>query len=284
MTRMALSSIQLEAFLAVAQNRSFTKAASQLNITQSALSQRVMNLEEELETALFIRDKAGIRLTQKAEELVRLCICKNSLEDEFLFDLKEKNLAGVVRIGGFSSVMHSVVLQSLARLFAKNGNLKLQLVVDELYNLSDRLRRGEIEYLISTKDEKREDIEKIELGREKNVLAQKRGYDGNEIYLDHDEYDHVTNDYLKLARKRPKVMVRRYLGNVNGLLEGVRLGFGRAVLPLHLIKDHREFEILNPGTVYEIPVYLYFYAQPYYTKLHSAVVAELEKNVAPLLG
>src|SRR4051812_42865459 len=102
---MSLSSLQLDAFLTVAQTLNFTKAADQLHITQSALSQRIMKLEEELETSLFIRDRAGLKLTEAAQDLIRYCRCKNSLEDEFLSGLRDASLAGVIRIGGLSSLM-----------------------------------------------------------------------------------------------------------------------------------------------------------------------------------
>ncbi|MCO4756243.1 MAG: LysR family transcriptional regulator, partial [Bacteriovoracaceae bacterium] len=45
---MSLSSLYLDAFYAVVQNGSFTNASKALAITQSALSQRVLNLENEL--------------------------------------------------------------------------------------------------------------------------------------------------------------------------------------------------------------------------------------------
>ncbi len=49
---MQLSARQLEAFLAAAQLRNFTKAASRLHLTQSALSQRIQKLEDVLDTCL----------------------------------------------------------------------------------------------------------------------------------------------------------------------------------------------------------------------------------------
>jgi DNA-binding transcriptional LysR family regulator len=60
---MGLQTAQLEAFEEVAKLRNFSKAAKALHITQSALSQRIINLESELEVALFIRDPSGLRLT-----------------------------------------------------------------------------------------------------------------------------------------------------------------------------------------------------------------------------
>jgi DNA-binding transcriptional LysR family regulator len=269
---MALSSLQLDAFQAVAQTMNFTKAANLLHITQSALSQRILNLEQELETSLFIRDRAGLRLTETGTELVRYCRCKSSLEDEFLAGLKGAGLSGTVRIGGFSSVMQSVILPSLAGLFEKNPGLKLQMIVDEIGNLPARLHRGEIDLMVLDRREAREDLERIPLGKERNVLVQKRKYRGPDVFLDHDEADSTTLDYLRLTGRRPKKIERRYLDNVHAIIEGVRYGLGRAVLPEHLIAADKDFEILQPSAVLEIPVYLYFYVQPYYSRLHTEAV------------
>jgi len=281
---MGISSLQLDAFLAVAQTLNFTKAAEQLFITQSALSQRVMNLEKDLETTLFIRDKAGLRLTEKAHDLVRYCRCKNSLEEEFISGLKSSELAGTVRIGGFSSVMQSVILPSLSPLFETHSKLKLQMIVDEMDNLPHLLHRGEIDYMVSTQTEARQDVERILLGAEQNVLVQKKKYKGPEVFLDHDENDKITFEYLKHSGRRLKNIERRYMDNVYGLLEGVRQGFGKAVLPKHLLPEDKSLEILQPQIVLNIPVYLCFYSQPYYSKLHLKTLEALTQNAKNYLG
>ncbi len=81
---MTFSSSHLEAFFAVSQTLNFTQAASKLHITQSALSQRILNFEKELGLTLFIRDRAGLRLTETANKIVRYCQQKNNLEIEVL--------------------------------------------------------------------------------------------------------------------------------------------------------------------------------------------------------
>ncbi|MFM8314231.1 MAG: LysR family transcriptional regulator, partial [Deltaproteobacteria bacterium] len=70
---MSISSSQLDAFFACSQTGNFTKAAKLLHLTQSALSQRILNLEGELQTTLFIRERNGIRLTSAGRELVQYC-------------------------------------------------------------------------------------------------------------------------------------------------------------------------------------------------------------------
>ena len=60
----------LRYFIAIAQYGSFTKAAERLLISQPTLSRQILELEEELGTQLFIRDKKSLRLTEDGELLL----------------------------------------------------------------------------------------------------------------------------------------------------------------------------------------------------------------------
>src|SRR5256885_12960420 len=61
----------LSAFLAVAEARSFTKAAKQLNVSQSALSHAVRGLEEEIGVRLLARTTRSVAPTDAGEEFLR---------------------------------------------------------------------------------------------------------------------------------------------------------------------------------------------------------------------
>jgi DNA-binding transcriptional LysR family regulator len=62
--------LQLEHFLAVVEERTFTRAAERVSRTQPAVSQSVKKLEEELGTALFVRDMHDVSLTEAGKVLV----------------------------------------------------------------------------------------------------------------------------------------------------------------------------------------------------------------------
>ena len=284
---MALSSIQLEAFYSLAQTGNFTKAAEKLHVTQSALSQRIMNLESDLETTLFIRDRAGLRLTPTGEDLLRYCQTKNSFEEEFLASLKSQSsseLSGVVRVAGFSSVMRSVIIPSLAPLAQKNPHVQLQFMTREMDDLLPLLKRGEVDFVLNDRADDREELETASIGKEHNVLVERHGYAGADVYLDHDDKDPVTMRYLKLAKiKTDGKIARHFVDDVYGILDGVRLGLGRGVLPRHIVRDEKKLSILQPRTVLEIPVVLHFFRQPYYSRLHHAVVKELREHTPQFL-
>src|SRR5256885_6384028 len=61
----------LSAFLAVAEERSFTKAAKRLNVSQSALGPAVRGLEEQIGVRLLARTTRSVAPTDAGEELLR---------------------------------------------------------------------------------------------------------------------------------------------------------------------------------------------------------------------
>ncbi len=282
----SLSSLYLDAFAAVAQTRSFSRAADKIHITQSALSQRVLKLEEELEATLFIRDRAGVQLTEVGHELLRYCQSKEGLEEEFLSHMRSKGrneLSGEIRIGAFSSVARSVILPSLSSLLRENPLVRLNLVIRELRDLPDLLRRSEIDLMILDHRLDKDGLEAVPLGFERNVLVQRRGAQVPDIYLDHDEEDLVTRKFLRLAGKKVAKLERRYLNDVYGLLDGVRHGIGRAVLPKHLLSDAKDVVIVDPGTELKIPVVVHYYTQPYYTRLQTQALEALKSGASKIL-
>jgi DNA-binding transcriptional LysR family regulator len=107
---------QLEAFLAVARDKGFSRAAERLHKTQPAVSQAISKLEEDLGEALFDRSKrdgtltdAGSLLVQYAEELLNV---RNSAR-RALKDLRQNNTGKLsIAANEFTSLYLLPILQS----------------------------------------------------------------------------------------------------------------------------------------------------------------------------
>lgn len=270
----------------VTQILNFTKAAQKLNITQSALSQRIQNLEAELGTTLFIRDRAGLKLTETAVKLLRFCQTKKTLEEELLSQIKSRNpkeLVGTLSLGGFSSITSSVLIPALAEFLKRHPQIHLSIHSKEIADLIDMLKLGEIDFMILDDRLDKVELERIPLGFEKNVLVEARDYHGGDVFLDHDENDSTTVNYFKKYRRQTKNIKRIYLDDIHGILAGLKNGLGRAIVPLHLIKNEKSLLVVNPKDVLEIPIFLYYYSQPFYSQLHQAIVTELTTKVKTML-
>ena len=83
-------------FYVIAKNKNITKAASELNISQPAISRMLKTMEDQMNTKLFIRQSKGVILTQEGKELYRL-IGENissiiKAENDFTKIIKDKTL------------------------------------------------------------------------------------------------------------------------------------------------------------------------------------------------
>jgi len=85
----------LKAFVAVADSRSFTRAATQLNRTQSAVSMQIKRLEERIGVELFNRTKASVDLSSAGEGLLGYARRILTLNDEAIGKLRERKVEGV---------------------------------------------------------------------------------------------------------------------------------------------------------------------------------------------
>lgn len=119
MTASALDPDLLKAFLAVAEQRSFTRAAATLNRTQSAVSVQIRRLEERLGTELFQRTRAGVALTAAGDELLVYARRLLDLNAEAVDALRTRKHDAVVRLGVMDDYGTIVIPPLLAR-FAKN--------------------------------------------------------------------------------------------------------------------------------------------------------------------
>ena len=276
---MKLNSSQLEAFFAIAKLLNFTIAAETLFVTQSALSQRIAKLEEKLQTTLFIRDRTSIRLTEAGEQVLRYCQFNESIESELLLKLQDSkdDLAGVLRIGGFSSINRSLVIPSLKKIMNKNPRLSVQLITKEIKDLRLLLKSAEADYIFTDKMSDSPNKESLFLGFEENVLVKLKKGPDTEIYLDHDETDPTTKSYFSQNKIVFKPTNMRYLDDVYGLIDGVKNSYGKAVLPLHLIENEPSLEIIDPKKILKVPVYLHYFIQPFYRRVHSVILHDVRE-------
>ena len=122
----------LLAFLAVAKDRSFTKAAAKLGVSPSALSHTIRGLESRLGLRLLTRTTRSVSPTEAGERLLRTVgpwIEEIDAELEALSELREKP-AGSIRITAGEHAVHSVLWPKLAKFLRKYPDIKVELTVD----------------------------------------------------------------------------------------------------------------------------------------------------------
>lgn len=127
----------LTAFVVVAEERNFTRAALKLGLSQSALSGIVRRLEERLGVRLLARTSRSVAPTEAGERLVRtLTPMLRELDQSFveLSALREKP-AGTIRISSVEHAAKTIILPALAQLLSKYPDINVEVIVD--YGLVD---------------------------------------------------------------------------------------------------------------------------------------------------
>lgn len=119
MTASELDPDLLKAFLAVAEHRSFTRAADQLNRTQSAVSVQVRRLEQRLGTRLFQRTRSGVVPTAAGSELRAYAQRILALQAEAVSALHARKPEAVIRLGVMDDY-GTIVVPPLLASFGKN--------------------------------------------------------------------------------------------------------------------------------------------------------------------
>src|ERR1700727_1949832 len=111
----------LVSFLAVAREQSFTRAAAQLGVSQSALSQTMRGLETRLGIRLLTRTTRRVSPTEAGERLLRTVephFAGVDAELQAVTELRDKP-AGTIRITATENVAMSILLPALERFLPK---------------------------------------------------------------------------------------------------------------------------------------------------------------------
>lgn len=127
----------LSAFLIVARESSFTRAAAKLGISQSALSYTIKELEARLKLRLLTRTTRSVSPTAAGERLLRNVgprIAEIETELAALTELRERP-SGTIRITATEYATDAVLLPKLAKLLREYPDIKVEIVSD--YGLTD---------------------------------------------------------------------------------------------------------------------------------------------------
>jgi DNA-binding transcriptional LysR family regulator len=127
----------LQAFVAVGREKSFTKAAAKLGVSQSALSQTIRQLEERVGVRLLTRTTRSVSPTEAGERLLQTVAPRFEEIDAELravSELREKP-AGTIRITATEYATDTVLLPKLAKLLREYPDIHIEIIVD--YGLRD---------------------------------------------------------------------------------------------------------------------------------------------------
>jgi DNA-binding transcriptional LysR family regulator len=132
----------LAALVVVARERSFTKAAAKLAVSQSALSQTIRSLETRLGVRLLTRTTRSIAPTAAGERLLQTIAPRFEEIESALASLNElrDKPAGTIRITAGEHPALTVLQPALAKVLPQYPDIKVEIIVD--YGLTDIVAEG----------------------------------------------------------------------------------------------------------------------------------------------
>jgi DNA-binding transcriptional LysR family regulator len=130
-------------FLEIVKTGSFVRAAANLNVTQTAVSARVRVLEEQLDRQLFIRNKAGARLTPAGSQFLRyattLVQVWERARHQVAMPVGREN---VVTVGGEHNLWDPLLRDWLVWMRSECPNVAIRTQIDVPDRLIDQVQEG----------------------------------------------------------------------------------------------------------------------------------------------
>ena len=222
----------------------FTKASNEISISQSTLSNNIKKLESELGNNLFVRTSSKVELTPYGENLYsKIKQIKNIL----VTNTEQIN----INIGALRFIADNYLSEAIVKLYQNNKNIKLNLQILDSGKLYQKLKRNELDFVISrtpTFYKFEENISIIELCNTKNIfVCSKEFYEKNKdnfknkdyqfplILPNHSEKRRVVEKYLKENSYNYSIISE--IPNSNLLKKLITLGLGIGYINEDFIKQ-----------------------------------------------
>lgn len=261
---------QLQTLVAVARAKSFSKAAEDLSVTQSAISQSIKNLENKIEVKLFKRSGKKVVLTQEGEKLF-------SLASNFLGNLGDtleeiqhdkESMSGKIRIGTLTGVGKSWLAHEMLEYAKKWDDLTVQITLGFQEDLVRAFENYRLDFLILPEESLPTVGEKTLLSEEISTVVYPKDadfdIDAEDLKLEDlsriptilfEEEDHLLQKWSReIFGKFPKKLNVRYIINSHGnMLQAVQEGMGMAVVPKHVLsRSYFKDKVNTLGEKYEV--------------------------------
>jgi DNA-binding transcriptional LysR family regulator len=136
-------------FLEIVKTGSFVRAAANLNVTQTTVSARVRVLEEQLDRQLFVRNKAGAKLTPAGDQFLRYATTLVQVWETALHQVAiPAGRENIVSVGGEHSLWSPLLLDWLVWMRSHRSDVAIRAQVDVAERLVDQVQEGALDLAV----------------------------------------------------------------------------------------------------------------------------------------
>lgn len=261
---------QLQTLVAVTRAKSFSKAAEDLGVTQSAISQSIKNLESKLEVKIFKRSGKNVVLTSEGERLYQFGSQFLAEMQETLDGLQEDrdSMKGKVRIGTLTGIGKSWLAHEIVEYATENPDLRLSVRMGHVEELVADFENNLLDILVLPEEEIPSQGEKEFFLEEKSTLVYPKDHKDYQFKAKltlskletlpvvlFEKDDHLFFRFCRTKFKSaPKKLNVRFTVNSHGhMLQAVFEGLGVAVVPNHVLnRSYFKDKVSTLGGEFEI--------------------------------
>ena len=256
--------LQLEHFLAVADEGSFTRGAARVYRTQPAVSQSVKKLEEFIGVPLFARDMPELTLTEAGVSLVDYARRMLRLRDDAMRSLGElHNLSsGKLTIAAYESAAVYLLPGPLRQYFRQFPGIKVHIYRGRSDEIPTQVMDREIDVGFVKDEPPFHELKSVMVYSDEMILISAPGHPlatrpriqvkdlGNEAFVVHNMCSSTEKKILRLFEAhRTRCSIAAELWNFENVKQFVQQGIGLAIVPQATVLQE-----LAEGALVKIPV------------------------------
>ena len=258
-------------FLEIVRCGSFVGAAERLHLTQTAITARIQSLEAQLDCSLFIRNRAGAKLTPNGEAFVdfasRMVLAWDSAQHELPLP---QACNDILHIGGDASLCNPLMLKWVGALRQALPSYAIHSYVNEGNTLLRMLEQGALDALLVYQPLYLPGFQVELLLEEKLIHVRNPHLPGPYVYVDWGEDFRQRHNAALPNHRRPEISFNLGPLALQYILESGGSGYFRTRVVQHYL-DSGMLEPVLEAPEFTYPVYLVYVRHPARSALQQAI-------------
>jgi len=234
----------LRTFIALAETKGFTRAGTQVNRSQSAVSMQIKRLEDEVGKPLFERMGKTVKLTAEGQILIQYAMRIVKEHDDAIRALSKPDMEGFIRFGSPEHYTIGILPKLLARFALAYPDVLVEMRCENSDEIKEAVDKGELDVGICTQTSEGGQViahDPVVWTAYPNFILQKHKTIPIAVF----ETDCIFRTWAIAALEKSGIRYRIvYISrSISGLIDAVRAGF--AIAPITLSNVPSDLKIVG---------------------------------------
>lgn len=239
----------LKAFMLTAKYSSFSKAAEELNIAQSAVSRQIKLLEDSLTEELIIRSSKKVILSEKGKELYQASLSfeKTSMQ---IFEREDQLPLSIGILEGLLKTWFTPLLTEYLKSQARDVSVH----VADIPELKTGIEEGRYDIIFGTDNIQSELVTSLKIFEEKLVLIGKAEVNRKKLHEHRWVVFSNSDNLFKISKKKSESIIM--VDSFDSIITLVKNDVGIAIVPDHLIRKEDHLKVQEVAGLPSSQIYL----------------------------